>query len=212
MKRLAIVGAGGHGKVVADTADATGQWDEIVFFDSQWPQRQRVADWAVLGNDDRLILDRDTFAGAVVAIGHNLARWQWQLRLQHHGVRLATVVHPTAWVSPRATVGQGTVIFAGAVVQAGAHLGQACIINTGASVDHDCVLGHASHLSPGARLGGTVTLGERCWIGVGASVRNNLTLGSDCTVGVGAAVIASAGDALTLVGVPARPLRRSPSC
>lgn len=212
MRRLAIVGAGGHGKVVADTAEASGCWDEIVFFDGQWPQRQQVADWAVVGGDQRLIDERETFAGAVVAIGHNATRWQCQQHLQRHGVRMATVVHPTAWVSPRAVVGQGTVIFAGAVVQAGAHLGQACIINTGASVDHDCVLGLACHLSPGARLGGTVTLGERCWIGVGASVRNNLTLGSDCTVGVGAAVIASAGDTLTLVGVPARPLRRSPSC
>lgn len=208
MGRLAILGAGGHGKVVADTAEATGLWSEIVFFDNQWPQKQQLTDWPIQGNEQALLNSLHEFHGVVVAIGHNETRWQCQERLQKNGAKLATLIHPHAWVSPRATLKPGSVVFAGAVVQAGAIVGQGCIINTGASVDHDCVLGRASHLSPGARLGGTVVLGERCWIGLGASVRNNLTLGSDCIVGVGAAVIASAGDSITLVGVPARPLRR----
>lgn len=208
MRRLAILGAGGHGKVVADTAEASGEWDDIVFFDGQWPIRQSVASWPIQGNDAALLEDSNAFNGVVVAIGHNATRWQCQQRLQQHGLPIATIVHPTAWISPRANLGAGSVVFATAVVQAGTRVGEAAIINTGASVDHDCTLGYATHLSPGARLGGTVTLGDRCWIGLGASVRNNITLGSDCTVGVGAAVIASAGDSLTLVGVPARPLFR----
>lgn len=193
---------------MADTAEASEQWDDIVFFDGQWPQRQNVASWNIQGDEDALVKVAREFHGVVVAIGHNATRWRCQERLQQLGFPIATIVHPQAWVSRQATLGAGTVVFAGAVVQVGARVGQASIINTGASVDHDCILGSATHLSPGARLGGTVTLGDRCWIGLGASLRNNITLGSDCTVGAGAAVIASAGDSLTLVGVPARPLCR----
>ncbi len=209
MTRLVILGAGGHGKVVADTAEASGQWSSIVFYDQAWPATSQVADWPVLGTEADLLAQRDAMR-VVVAIGHNATRWQKQQRLAQAGLPLATLVHPHAWVSPRAALGQGTVVFAGAVIQAGAVLGDGCIVNTAATVDHDCRIGAATHISPGAHLGGTVMLGERCWIGIGAVVRNNTSVGDDCTVGAGAVVVADAEGRQTLVGVPAKPLPKAP--
>lgn len=203
-KRLAILGAGGHARVVADAAEAAG-WTVPGLFDREAPPGDHP--WPVLGDADALFARAAEFDGAVVALGDNDRRLQATLDLAARGLALATVIHPTAWVSPRATLGGGTVILAQAVVGTGARLGRAVIVNTGAGVDHDCVLGDGVHVSPGARLAGGVTVGERGWIGVGAVVREGLTLGAATRVGAGAAVVKPVPDGQTVVGVPARPMR-----
>lgn len=203
-RRLAILGAGGHARVVADAAEAAG-WTVPGLFDREVPPGDHP--WPVLGDADVLFARAAEFDGAVVALGDNDRRLAATLDLAARGFVLATVIHPTAWVSPRATLGGGTVILAQAVVGTGARLGRAVIVNTGAGVDHDCVLGDGVHISPGARLAGGVTVGERAWIGIGAVVREGLTLGAAARIGAGAAVVEPVQDGQTVVGVPARPMR-----
>lgn len=202
-RRLAILGAGGHARVVADAAEAAG-WTVPGLFDREAPPGDHP--WPVLGDADALFARMSEFDGAVVALGDNALRLEWTVKLAAHGLPLATVIHPTAWVSPRAELGGGTVILAQAGVGTGARLGRAVIVNTGASVDHDCVLGDGVHVSPGARLAGAVTVGARSWIGVGAVVREGLMLGAAVRVGAGAAVVKSVQNGQTVVGVPARPM------
>lgn len=207
-RRLAILGAGGHARVVADAAEAAG-WTVPGLFDREAPPGDWP--WPVLGDAEALIAQTSAFDGVVVALGDNALRLDWTLRLAAQGLTLATVIHPTAWVSPRATLGGGTVILAQAVVGTGARLGRAVIVNTGASVDHDCTLDDGVHVSPGARLAGGVTVGERGWIGIGAVVREGLSLGQAVRVGAGGAVIEPVQDGQTVVGVPARPIGE-PGC
>lgn len=207
-KRLAILGAGGHARVVADAAEAAG-WTVPGLFDREAPPADHP--WPVLGDADALFARAAEFDGAVVALGDNDRRLVWTLRLAAQGLTLATVIHPTAWISPRATLGGGTVILAQAVVGTGARLGRAVIVNTGASVDHDCTLDDGVHVSPGARLAGGVTMGERGWIGIGAVVREGLSLGQAVRVGAGAAVVKPVENDQTVVGVPARPIGE-PGC
>lgn len=209
MSTLAILGAGGHGKVVADAAEATGQWRRIIFFDRVWPEVTSLTPWSVGGDEARLLEEARTFAGVVVAIGDNDVRLEAQRRLHAAGAELATVIHPRAIVSPYARVAPGTVIFAAAVVNANADIGSACIINTAATVDHDCVIEEGVHISPGAHLGGGVHLGAGCWVGIGASLRHNIRIGPGAIVGAGAAVVRSQPGAVTLLGVPARISHRS---
>ncbi|WP_448197316.1 acetyltransferase [Pseudomonas putida] len=205
MKRLAILGASGHGKVVADTAEACG-WTEIVFFDDAWPSRTTNGIWKVIGTGIDLVKRAREFDGVAVAIGNNVIRQAKLAALVQHGAVLATLIHPAASVSRHAIVGAGSVIFAGAVVNPGACVGVGCILNTGCSVDHDCVLADSVHISPGARLAGGVSVGQCSWVGIGACIKQMIILGADVVVGAGAAVIANVDDGTTVVGVPARAL------
>lgn len=204
MKRLAILGAGGHGRVVADAAEAAG-WTVPGLFDDQSPPGDHP--WPILGDSDALFARLAEFDGVVAAVGDNGLRLERTLKLAARGAVLASVVHPMAWVSPRARLGGGTVVLAGAMVGTGARLGRAVIVNTGASVDHDAVLGDGAHLAPGARLAGGVTVGDRAWIGLGAVVREGLTIGEGARIGAGAVVIRPVETGQTVVGVPARPMR-----
>ncbi len=206
MKRLAILGASGHGKVVADAALASG-WGEVVFFDDRWPSLQSVGEWPVVGDTSRILEQAPDTDGVIVGIGDCQARATKHALLSDANAPIVVIVHPMAWVSPRCRIGAGSVVMAGAVVNVGATLGEACIINTGATVDHDCNLGFAVHVAPGANVSGQVAVGDRSWIGVGACVRQGIRVGAGVMVGAGSVVVADVEDGLTVFGCPARPSR-----
>lgn len=206
MRRLALLGASGHGKVVADTALAVG-WQDVVFFDDAWPDMSMNGHWPVAGNTAALLERSHEFNGVLVSIGNCAVRWQKQQVLQAAGVRLVTIVHPHACVSPFSRLGAGTVVMAGAVVNVDAVVGESSIINTGATVDHDAILAHAVHISPGAHLSGNVVVGACSWIGVGAAVRQGARIGAGVMVGAGAVVVTDVADGLTVVGSPARVMK-----
>lgn len=203
MRRLAILGASGHGKVVADCAELCG-WESVIFFDDAWPDKRMNGAWSVVGDTADLLRRVGEFDGVLVAIGNNTVR-QARLRLlAEQGGVLPVLVHPSAVVSRFASLGAGSVVFAGAVLNADCTVGAGAIINTGATVDHDCVLGDAVHISPGAHLAGGVVVGDRSWVGIGSTARQLVRIGFDVVVGAGAAVVADVVDGCVVTGVPAR--------
>ena len=203
---LAILGAGGHGRVVADCADAVG-WQHIVFFDDR-PDAAFETPWSVAGSGEDLMAQASAFDAVVVAVGTNRMRLELLLALRSVGARLATLIHPRATVSSRSVIGPGSVVIAGAVVNIGARVGQGVIINTGATVDHDCVLEDGVHVAPGAHQAGGVRVGKESWIGVGAVVREYMSVGEGVFVGAGAVVVTPIEGGLKVVGNPARQIRR----
>ncbi|WP_133493117.1 acetyltransferase [Alcanivorax sp. 24] len=208
MRRLAILGASGHGKVVADAALCAG-WDEVCFFDDAWPGLERNDEWPVVGDFARMLRQEGAdFNAVVVGIGRNEVRLAKMAALKDAGVPLTSVVHPASVVSRYASIGEGCVIFGGAIVNVRADLGDGCIINTGATVDHDCRLAEGVHISPGANLAGNVTVGEGSWIGIGACVRQGVIIGRNVMVGAGAAVVSDIPNDVTVVGVPAKVVER----
>jgi sugar O-acyltransferase (sialic acid O-acetyltransferase NeuD family) len=202
VKHLALFGASGHGKVVAEIAELTG-W-QVSFFDDAYPEIKQLEHWRVLGNSAGFELQQHEFAGAFVSIGNNvirLAKIKWLMSM---GVELPTLIHPDACVSGYAQIAHSSVVMAMAVVNPFAKLGYGCIVNTAATVDHDCMLAECVHISPGANLAGAVSVGECSWIGIGASVKQCLTIGSQVMVGAGACVVADVANNVTVMGVPAK--------
>jgi sugar O-acyltransferase (sialic acid O-acetyltransferase NeuD family) len=165
----------------------------------------------VIGEPELLgYLERGRFPdgvdAAALGVGDNRAR---QLALARCAeLCVPSLVHPSAVVSPSATLGRGSVVFPAAVVNAGARIGVAVIVNSAAVVEHDCVLADAVHVSPHATLAGGVVVGERSWIGAGATVIQGVRVGADVTVGAGAVVLRDVSAGSTVVGVPAELIHR----
>jgi len=203
MKRLAILGASGHGKVVADCAECAG-WNEVVFFDDAWPSCSVNGIWKVVGDTNALLSDLALFDGVIVAIGNNDTRLRKQLELLSRGASLVSVIHPDSLISKYAELGIGSVVMAGAVINVGTKLGCCCIINTGSTIDHDCVLEDAVHISPGVHLAGGVTVGECSWVGIGSNIRQLVKIGKQTVIGAGSVVIKNIPDSVTAFGNPAQ--------
>lgn len=207
MKRLAIFGAGGHGKEVADIATTCG-WSSIVFYDDG-SSKKLIGPWEVAGNFEQLLLDLHQFDSVFVALGNSKFRSDKSQKLKNAGAQMATIIHPMSYISPHSTLGAGSVVMAGAVVNVDSHIGEGCIINTGSTMEHDCRIGDYAHICPGAHLAGAVHVGPYTWIGIGATISQELTIGSGVTVGAGAVVIRPIADNLVVVGNPAKPLKAS---
>jgi sugar O-acyltransferase (sialic acid O-acetyltransferase NeuD family) len=204
--RLALIGAGEHGKVVADAALLAG-WEEIVFFDDAWPGVSSVGPWSVTGNSQCLIENISKYDGVIVAIGENVIRLEKLTLFQELGLPLVTIIHPSSVISQYGRIGKGSVVCAGAVINPFAEIGCGSIINTAATIDHDCKIADGVHVSPGAHLGGGVQVGKSTWIGLGASVKQCIRIGENSIVGMGAVVVRDVPSGVTVVGVPAREMR-----
>ena len=201
MQRLAIVGASGHGKVVADLAELLGY--DVTFFDDAYPKKENIEHWPVIGTFDELRKNKNDYKNAVVAIGNNSIRAQISHQLIEVDFNLPLLIHPSAVVSKYAKISSGSVIFASAVVHAFAQVGRSCIINTGAVVEHDCVVGDSVHLSPNVALAGGTKIGELSWLGVGSVTKQLVEIGCNSIVGANSTVISNIPSNVIAVGTPA---------
>jgi len=201
-KRLGVIGAGGHGKVVADVAGRAG-WTQVVFFDARFTSGDCAhAHWPLFAApEDAAAHECD---GYFVAIGNSEERQQWCDWLLDNGLPLVSLVDPSAVVSEYATIEPGVLIVAGAVVNVDSYISQGAIVNTRACVDHDCHIGTYSHICPAAALAGTVKVGAHSWIGIGSQVKQGISIGDAVIVGAGATVVSDIDNDLTVVGTPAR--------
>lgn len=204
---LAILGASGHGKVLADMA-LLGPYASVHFFDDAWPNLENNRHWPVVGDFAALLSSLRRYDGVIVGIGNCEVRLRLHRLLQEQGAPLVSLIHPHAFVSPLATLGVGGVVCAGAVISTDAVIGACAIVNTGASVDHDCTLGDAVHLSPGVRLCGNVKVGDTSWVGAGATVRQGIHIGDRVMVGAGSVVVRNIDAGQMVMGNPARPMVR----
>lgn len=198
MKKLVIIGAGGHGKVVADLALLNGY--EKIVFRADLGGATECAGFPVEGTTDDLSGRRDW--DFFVAIGDSAAREKYFKKLE--GFNIVTLIHPNATVARGAQIGRGTAVMAGAVVCTYAKVGDGCIVNTCASVDHESVVGDFSHISVGAHLSGGVNVGRSVWVGVGAAVVDKVSICDCCVVGAGAVVTKNLDARGTYIGVPAK--------
>ncbi len=199
MKKLIIIGASGHGKVIADIAVQNG-YEEILFLDDN-PSIKECGSFPIVGTSKESV----HYMGydVIVGIGNAQIRERIQERLESDGLSIITLIHPSAVVADSAVIQSGTAVMAGAVINPGAKIGKGCIVNTCSSIDHDCVVSDYVHVSVGAHIAGMVQIGARTCIGAGATVCNNLSICGGCVIGAGAVVIKNIETRGTYIGVPA---------
>lgn len=200
--QLIIIGASGHGKVVADIAIQMDKWQDIYFLDDNENVKECV-DLEVIGNITEAARYKEA-ADFFVAIGNNKTREKIQDELIYKGLSVAKLIHPSSVIGRDVEIGIGTVVMAGVVINSSSRIGKGCIINTSSSIDHDNVIGDYSHISPGVNLAGTVAVGKRSWLGIGSTVSNNVNICNDCKVGAGGVVIRDINEPGTYVGLPVR--------
>lgn len=200
--KLLIVGASGHGKVVADIAMHLNQWQEIAFLDDD-ETITKCMGYSVIDKTDsaaQYISDYEI----IVAIGKNVTRQKIQTQLEEEGACIATLVHPGAIIGNDVEIESGSVVMAGSVINCCSKIGKGCIINTGAAIDHDNEIGDFVHISPGVHSAGTVKIGDKSWIGIGAVISNNLNITKEVIIGAGAVVMNDIENPGIYVGVPAK--------
>lgn len=199
-KSLYIYGAGGHGLVIAEAATCSG-WRVVGFIDEQ-PPTTSVGPWSVHKD-----IPADAEAHhAIVAIGDNMARRRIHADMVANGCRMANIIHPTAWVSPSAHLGEGIYVGPGAIINAQSQIDNGAIINSGAIVEHHCTIGAFAHIGPRSTLAGNVKVGALATLGVAVSVKPGIQIAEHATIGAGSVVIEHITAARTFAGVPARPL------
>lgn len=201
-EKLIIIGAGGHGKVVADVAVKMGKWQEIVFMDNNKSLTQAIG-LEVIGSIDDAFKYK-TEADFFVAIGDNYLREKIQERLIIDGCHIVSLVHPQAILGLDVQLGVGTVVMAGVVINSSSRIGDGCIINTSSSIDHDNNIGNYVHVSPGVNIAGTVEIGELTWLGIGSVVSNNIHIYRDCTIGASSLVTKDILESGTYIGIPVK--------
>ncbi|MFI5324814.1 MAG: NeuD/PglB/VioB family sugar acetyltransferase [Candidatus Rokuibacteriota bacterium] len=210
--RLLILGAGGHGRAVADLARACG------FTVAGFTDRSSSAGTPgapVLGTDAELatLIGAQQIDGGVVGVGNTALARRAQLHdvLRAAGVPQPALVHPRAVASPSAEVGAGSVVFAGSVLGSGVRIGVNVVLYSGVVVEHECAIADHAYLSPGVVLSGQVMVEAGAFLGVGAVVLPGLRIGAGAVVAAGAVVTADVPAGQTVMGVPARPARSGES-
>ena len=164
----------------------------------------------VLGGDEMLddaifLRDHDFVPG----VGDRSLRRRLAQAVLDRSGKLLPVRHSSSVVAADVVIGDGAVLLAGTVVNPGVSIGGFVVMNTGATVDHDCTLEDGAEVGPGAHLAGSVVCREDAFVGIGACVVQGLEIGAGATVGAGAVVLNDVAPGTTVVGNPARLLRRN---
>ena len=194
-----LMGAGGHGAVVAEAIELSG--GEILNFIDHDIYKFEVCGHVVVQDDTNIPSEGVQF---IITIGDNATR---KTRSLETGRLYGNVQHPSASISKRAVVGEGSVIMAGVCVNTNVMVGKHCIINTNSTIDHDCILEDYVHIAPSAALAGNGVIGQGTMIGLGAFIIQGVKIGKWCIIGAGAVVIRDVPDFSVVAGVPAKFIR-----
>lgn len=199
--KLIIIGAGGHGKVVANIATLNG-YKEIFFLDDD-TSKKCIGKYQIIGTIKDISKYKNEY-DFFIAIGNNQIRKKLSMLLLDNNIKPVSLIHPSAVIDDTVQIGYGVVIMANAVINADTMIGNSVIVNTASSIDHDCIINDYVHISPGVHIAGNVHIGEETWLCIGSIIINNITIGANIIVGAGTTVIDNINNAGKYVGLPLR--------
>lgn len=202
INEIAIIGYGGHGKVLREIASLNGYTP--IFFDDNYEKINKKNDSDTVYNPDDLLRSRNEIKNIVVAIGDNRIRSEVYSKFKIENYNFPTLIHPKSIISDSCSLDQGSVVMAGAIINSSAKIGFGAIVNTKSVIEHDCILGNFVHISPGTILCGNVTIGDSTWIGAASVIKNEINIGEEVIIGAGSTVLSDVPDFVTAYGVPAK--------
>ncbi|WP_230157274.1 acetyltransferase [Peribacillus sp. Bi96] len=204
MKKIVVIGAGGHSKVVQDIIAAMGEYRLMAILDDQYSALKKKGNvyFGPISSFKSLFIHFE--CKLIIAIGTNDLRFKIVNELSLDVMDYETVIHPTAVIGQNVSIGKGTVIMPNVVLNAGARVGNHVILNTSSVIEHDTHLNDFVHIAPSATLTGAVKIGTGTLMGAGSTVIPSITIGEWCTVGAGSTIIKDIPHASTAVGSPAR--------
>lgn len=207
MKKVIIIGSGGHAKVCLDILRY--EYEIAGIIDEYLPPGSLIHGYTVLGNLQNLFSRYDATVSLFLAFGFNYLRSEVGTLIGTHlpQAHFATAIHPGSCIAPSVTIGEGSVVMPGSILNPGVYLGKHCIVNSGAIVEHDSTLADFSSLAPGALTGGNVQLGFCSFIGLGAMVLHQKKIGSHTVIGAGSVVTENIPDNRLAYGNPCKVIR-----
>ena len=198
MKKLVLIGGGGHCKSVIDTVRQLKLYDEVVVTDSCFPALKEILGISVVGNDDVLAdLKQLGFHEAFIAVGsikYTKLRQKLYDKALNIGFAFPNLIDPAACVSEFARIEEGAFIGKGAIINAGASVGKMAIVNTGAIIEHECTVGSYSHIAVGTVLCGGVSIGNHTMVGAGTTIIQGISVGNYTIIGAGSTVLSDVGN------------------
>ncbi len=218
MDKVIIVGAGRHGRenysYLLDLQKDGAEIEMVGFIDELKP-KGKFEDTRILGNINDLECyvenHKNDIFRYIVAIGDINLRQRVANKidyLQLSNISSFTIIHPTASIGRDVHIGSGTCVAPKAIITTHVKIGLHCIINSNVSISHDCVIGDYVNLNPSVTLCGDVCMGNECFIGAGATIIDKVIIGNKVTVGSGAVVVKHVQDNTTVVGVPAKEIKK----
>ncbi len=196
MKKIAIYGASGHGKVVAEIARLNG-YAEIIYVDDGDNQYISFEEF----------LQQNLQVSVAFGIGINHVRAKLYQKCIDSHLNIATLIHPSAVISDSATIEEGTVAMAGVVVNPDTKIGKCCILNTSSVIEHDSVIGDFVHISPLVACAGDVKIGDYTHVGIGSSVIQGIAIGSNSIIGAGSVIVKNIEKQILAYGNPCKSIK-----
>ncbi len=207
MKRLIILGSGGHAKVLISTLKTLRREIIGILEQDETYVGQSLSGVSIIGNDDMIqeyTPDEIEIVNGIGSIASTEKRKTIYEKFKLAGYTFSQVIHPAATIMDDVQLGEGVQIMAGAIVQTGCVIGDNAIVNTGAIVEHDCMIGEHVHVAPGAVISGNVQIGAMTHIGTAATVIQGIKIGEGVIIGAGTVVVKDVAPGKKVIGNPAR--------
>jgi sugar O-acyltransferase (sialic acid O-acetyltransferase NeuD family) len=197
---VAIYGAGGHARAVANICKLIGK-NIYGFYDDCFCKEEEIFGAPQKGCFNAIVRDRKEISEVYLAIGNNERREESFYFLENHGFIMPTLIHPKSFIESNVVIGRGTVVCIGAILCTDVKIGEGCIINTGSTVDHETLIGNFVHLAPQVAVAGRVEIGDNVFIGIGANVADKLKVGKRSIIGAGSTVLSDVPENGKALGV-----------
>lgn len=209
MKKIIIIGAGGHASVVIEIIESMIEAGNIIQIEGLLDDKEDITEfmgYKILDKIENINLYNDKNTEYIIAIGNNEIRKK--IASTYKNLKYFTAIHPTSSISKTSIIKYGSVVMPRVVINANSKIGSHVIINTGAIIEHDNNIGSFSHISPGATLCGGVEIGEETHIGANSTIIQYKKVGSKSTIGAGATVINDIESDVVATGCPAKSKNR----